>query len=171
MKQTQPSSPIALILIGVSGCGKTSVGNQLSKVINWPFYDGDDFHPSENIAKMSQGIPLNDDDRHPWLVSLHNLIAEHLGSGRSLILACSALKTKYRCILASGNPGTIFVYLKGNFDLIIGRIQARAIHYMKAEMLRSQFEVLEEPVGAVVIDITQNLDSITQEIITQLNLD
>jgi carbohydrate kinase (thermoresistant glucokinase family) len=85
-----------IILMGVSGCGKTAVGQQLSGILGWPFFDGDDFHPDENIAKMSKGIPLNDQDRANWLVSLHDLIAEHLRVGRSMLLACSALKQKYR---------------------------------------------------------------------------
>ena len=160
--------PQAVVLMGVSGCGKTSVGAELSRILGWPFFDGDDFHPPENVAKMAAGIPLNDDDRAPWLANLHDLIAEHLRRGQSALLACSALKQKYRTQLAAGNPGTVFVHLKGDFDLIFGRMQARAGHYMKAEMLRSQFATLEEPTEALTVDINQNLDRIVVEIITQL---
>ncbi|HBX67916.1 MAG TPA: gluconate kinase [Chloroflexi bacterium] len=160
--------PQAVVLMGVSGCGKTSVGAELSRILGWPFFDGDDFHPPENVAKMAAGIPLNDDDRAPWLANLHDLIAEHLRRGQSVLLACSALKQKYRTQLAAGNPGTVFVHLKGDFDLIFGRMQARAGHYMKAEMLRSQFATLEEPTEALTVDINQNLDRIVVEIITQL---
>ncbi|HBY09401.1 MAG TPA: gluconate kinase [Chloroflexi bacterium] len=160
--------PQAVVLMGVSGCGKTSVGAELSRILGWPFFDGDDFHPPENVAKMAVGIPLNDDDRAPWLANLHDLIAEHLRRGQSVLLACSALKQKYRTQLAAGNPGTVFVHLKGDFDLIFGRMQARAGHYMKAEMLRSQFATLEEPTEALTVDINQNLDRIVVEIITQL---
>ena len=124
--------PQALILMGVSGCGKSSVGELLSQKLGWPFFDGDDFHPPENVAKMAAGNPLNDDDRTPWLANLHDLIADHLSQGKSILLACSALKQKYRDQLAAGNPGTVFVHLKGDFDLIFGRMQARAGHYMKA---------------------------------------
>lgn len=162
--------PQALILMGVSGCGKSSVGELLSQKLGWPFFDGDDFHPPENVAKMAAGNPLNDDDRTPWLANLHDLIADHLSQGKSILLACSALKQKYRDQLAAGNPGTVFVHLKGDFDLIFGRMQARAGHYMKAEMLRSQFEALEEPIDALTVDIDQNLDRITEEVIAQLHL-
>jgi gluconokinase len=170
MKTKTESHPMAIVLMGVSGCGKTSVGIALAKYLNWPFFDGDDFHPPENIAKMSQGVPLNDKDRHPWLSNLNQLIADHLRNERSLLLACSALKQSYRDQLVDGNPGIVFIHLKGDFDLIYSRMQDRPGHYMKTEMLRSQFEALEEPDDALVIDIGQNLDSITEEIITHLHL-
>lgn len=170
MKTKPETYPVAVVLMGVSGCGKTSVGIALSKQLCWPFFDGDDFHPPENIAKMSKGVPLNDEDRNPWLANLNQLMTDHLRNERSLLLACSALKQNYRDQLVDGNPGTIFVHLQGDFDLIYSRMQDRPGHYMKAEMLHSQFETLEEPENALVIDIGQNLDSITEEIITQLHL-
>jgi gluconokinase len=162
--------PQAIILMGVSGCGKTAVGQRLSQRLGWPLFDGDDFHPPENIAKMSSGIPLNDDDRGPWLAILHDLIAGHLTNGQSILLACSALKQKYRDQLAEGNAGTNVVHLKGDYNLIFERLQARSEHYMKAEMLRSQFEALEEPADALTIDIAQDVDTIAKEIIAQLHL-
>ncbi len=164
------SPPQALILRGVSGCGKTSVGWLLAQILNCPFFDGDDFHPPENVEKMATGNPLNDADRTPWLANLHDLIAGHLAEGKSMLLACSALKQIYRDQLAEGNPGTEFIYLKGDFNLIFERMQTRAGHYMKADMLRSQFEALEVPGDALVVDIGQNLDRITEEIIIQLHL-
>ncbi len=167
---TPGNQPQAIVLMGVSGCGKSSVGQRISQELCWPFYDGDDFHPQENVEKMAAGIPLKDADRVPWLANLHDLIAKHLVESKSMLLACSALKQIYRDQLAEGNPGTLFVYLKGDFDLILGRIHSRAGHYMKAEMLQSQFEALEEPVEALVIDISQNLDTITEEIVMQLRL-
>lgn len=157
--------PKAVVLMGVSGCGKTSVGKRLSQLLGWPFYDGDDFHPQENVAKMAAGVPLNDDDRAPWLTALRDLIADHLQQGQSMLLACSALKQRYRDQLANGNPGTVFVYLKGDFDLIFSRMQARSGHYMKAEMLRSQFQALEEPDNAICVNITQKVEQITDQII------
>ena len=160
----------ALILMGVSGSGKTAVGELLSQKLGWPFFDGDHFHPKENVAKMAAGIPLDDDDRIPWLMNLHDLIAEHLAEGKSLLLACSALKQTYRDLLLDGNPNTLFIHLKGEFGLIMSRMQARAGHYMKPEMLHSQFETLEEPTNALTVDIGQNLDRITEEIITKLKL-
>jgi gluconokinase len=138
--------------------------------LNWPFYDGDDFHPPENIAKMGQGIPLDDADRVPWLAILNNLISEHLSAGCSMLLACSALKRKYRDQLTDGNPGTVFVYLKGDFNLIFDRMGVRSGHYMKAEMLQSQFSALENPKDALVVDISQDLDGITKEIISHIDL-
>ena len=155
---------IAVVLMGVAGCGKTSVGRRLSERLGWPFFDGDDYHPDENIAKMVQGIPLNDSDRFVWLSCLHDLIEEHLQAGHSLLLACSALKKGYRDQLHEGNPGTIFVYLKGDYELIFQRLQERESHYMKAEMLQSQFAALEEPEEAFVVDIDQDLDTIVEEI-------
>lgn len=164
------ANPQAIVLMGVSGCGKSSVGVRLSQRLNWPFYDGDDYHPPENITKMGQGIPLDDADRVPWLVILHDLISEHLTAGCSMLLACSALKRKYRDQLTEGNPGTVFVFLKGDFNLIFDRMGVRSGHYMKAEMLQSQFYALEDPKDALVVDISQDLDGITKEIISCLDL-
>ena len=170
MKKNLTPDPLAMILMGVSGCGKTSAGRRLSHNLSWPFFDGDDFHPPENVDKMAAGIPLDDDDRALWLSNLHDLMAEHLAEGKSLLLACSALKQMYRDQLAEGNLETVFVYLKGDFNLIFERMQTRSEHYMKANMLRSQFDALEEPVDALTVDIDQNLDTIVKEIVTQLRL-
>jgi gluconokinase len=157
--------------MGVSGCGKTSVGESLSRKLGWPLYDGDDFHPQANVDKMASGIPLKDADRSPWLATLNRLIGDHLGNGKPLLLACSALKQAYRQELAKDNPGTVFVYLKGDFDLIFGRMQARSDHYMKAEMLQSQFETLEEPQEALVVNTDQSVESITAQILQELGLE
>lgn len=159
---------IAIILIGVSGCGKSSVGNGLADKLNWPFYDGDDYHPQSNIDKMAQGLPLNDSDRQPWLERLHDLIAEHLNEKKSLIMACSALKSKYRQTLAGGRSNVKFVYLAGSFDLIYRRMQKRRKHYMKAEMLHSQFADLELPQNALTVLVDQPVDAIVAEIIENL---
>jgi len=162
--------PQAVVLMGVSGCGKTSVGVKLSQLLDWPFYDGDDYHPLENITKMSQGTPLDDVDRVPWLANLHDLISEHISSGQSILLACSALKGKYRDQLTKDNPSTVFVYLKGDFNLISERMRVRPGHYMKADMLQSQFSALEEPIDALVIDISQDIEWITKEIVSWVDL-
>ncbi len=159
---------IAVVLMGVAGCGKTSVGERLSELLGWPFFDGDDFHPEENIVKMSQGIPLDDRDRFVWLSRLHDLIEEHLQAGGSMLLACSALKKGYRDQLREDNPGVVFVYLKGDYGLIFQRLRERESHYMKAGMLQSQFAALEEPEDAVVVSIDQDLDSIVGEILGEL---
>jgi gluconokinase len=161
---------VAIVLMGVSGCGKTSVGEYLADVLGWPFFDGDDFHPEENVVKMGHGVPLTDEDRIPWLEILNNLISRHLSSQDSILLACSALKQTYRDQLRDGNPGTVFVYLKGDFELIYGRMQARDDHYMKPEMLRSQFETLEAPTNALIVPIDQPVAAIGEEILRALNL-
>ena len=107
-----------IIVMGVSGSGKTNVGQSLAEQLGWDFYDADDFHPPENIAKMASGIPLNDSDRAPWLALLHDLISSNLKAGRRGVLACSALKERYRQQLLNGNPDVQIVYLKGTYDLI-----------------------------------------------------
>lgn len=153
------------IIMGVSGCGKTSVGKALSERLGWDFYDADDYHPVENVAKMASGIPLNDDDRAPWLRELHQLIAGSLAQGRPGVLACSALKERYRRVLLAGNPGVQLVHLKGSYKLIWSRMNARADHYMKPHMLRSQFEALEEPANALVVDISLPVEEIVERIL------
>jgi len=155
------------VLMGVSGSGKTTIGQTLARQLNCPFYDGDDFHPPENVAKMSNGIPLTDGDRWPWLQRLRGLIAVHLEQGQPAVLACSALKKKYREQLGSGNNGMVLIYLKGSFDLIWQRMQHREGHYMKAEMLQSQFDTLEEPspAEAHVVLIDQKVDAIVRAIV------
>ncbi len=154
----------AVILMGVSGCGKTTIGKALSEELNWPFYDGDDFHTSANIEKMSRGIPLDDVDRKPWLEELYQLILEHISSGRSLIVASSALKRSYRQILRGDLEDVLFVYLEGNYDLIASRIQNRDEHFMKTELLRTQFDTLEEPEDAVVVSIEKTIPQIVDSI-------
>lgn len=153
------------VIMGVSGCGKTTIGQALADQLNCPFYDGDDFHPPENVAKMSRGIPLNDADRAPWLARLAALIAGHLVEGETAVLACSALKKQYRDQLRVSDR-VQFIYLEGSFDLIWGRMQARPGHYMKADMLHSQFETLEPPttVEAVTIPIEQDVAAIVAQI-------
>ena len=161
----------AIVLMGVSGCGKIAVGEALSEALGWQFYDGDDFHPSENVAKMANGIPLTDADREPWLGNLHDLISKAVATDEPIVLACSALKQMYRDILRSGNPGTVFVHLKGDFNLIFNRMQERKSHYMHPVMLQSQYETLEEPANALVVNIDKDVASITEQIIQELNLE
>jgi gluconokinase len=152
--------PGFFILMGVSGCGKTSVGQKLAERLGWDFYDADDFHPPENIAKMANGIPLSDEDRTPWLDSLRALVASCLQNDRPGVLACSALKERYRQKLLDSNPGAQLVYLKGSYDLIWSRMASRPGHYMKPEMLKSQFDALEEPNNALTIDISLSVEQI-----------
>ena len=157
------------IIMGVSGCGKSTVGQALANALNCPFYDGDDFHPPENVTKMASGTRLNDDDRAPWLAALHDLLLDHAQKGETAVLACSALKKKYRVQLRAGNDQLVFVYLQGDFDLIWQRMQARPNHYMKAEMLQSQFDTLEVPdeQEAIMVSITMPVKEIVANILSQ----
>ncbi|HVN15477.1 MAG TPA: gluconokinase, partial [Anaerolineales bacterium] len=132
------------------------------------FYDADDFHPPENVAKMANGIPLDDSDRAPWLAALHDLISSSLTANRPGVLACSALKERYRRQLLKDNGDVQLVYLKGRYDLIWSRMSVRKDHYMKPRMLQSQFETLEEPVYALTIEISGSVDEIVEKIIGQI---
>lgn len=156
-----------VIVMGVSGSGKSVVGAALAARWGCPFYDGDDYHPPANIAKMSATIPLNDEDRLPWLQTLRGLLAEHQQRETSAVLACSALKRRYRILLSEGLPSVVFVYLHADYESIAARMQARSTHFMKANMLRSQFEALEAPTAteAIHVDATQPLE----QTVTQLS--
>ncbi|MCL4271101.1 MAG: gluconokinase [Anaerolineales bacterium] len=153
------------IVMGVSGCGKSSVGQTLASRLGWSFYDADDFHPPENVAKMASGTPLDDSDRAPWLSTLHDLISSSLREDKPGVLACSSLKERYRQQLLDGNESVQIVYLKGSYDLIWSRMSARKDHYMKPHMLKSQFEALEEPSNALTMDISMSIEDIVQEIL------
>jgi gluconokinase len=157
-----------ILLMGVSGSGKSAVGRALSIALGWPFYDGDDFHPPQNVQKMAQGVPLADADRLPWLQTLHDLMANCLAQGEYAIVACSALKQSYREILLAGNEGTQLVYLRGDYDLILSRMQARGNHFFKPELLASQFAVLEEPTNCLTVDIARPIDEIISAIVQQI---
>ena len=157
-----------LIVMGVSGSGKTSVGKALAEYLRWEFYDADDFHPPENVAKMASGLPLDDSDRAPWLAALHDLISSSLQQNKSGVLACSALKERYRQQLLQGNDGVQLVYLKGSYDLIWSRMATRTDHYMKPHMLHSQFEALEEPSNALTVDISLSVEEILQLVLEQI---
>ena len=155
--------------MGVSGCGKTSIGRALAEQLGWDFYDADDFHPPANVVKMAGGIPLDDSDRAPWLASLHDLISSSLRTDKPGVLACSALKERYRHQLMEGVDGVKLVYLKGSYDLIWSRMKQRAGHYMKPHMLKSQFDALEEPTNALTIDVSMSLDDIVQKTILTMS--
>lgn len=143
---------VVVVLMGVSGCGKTAVGQALAADLGCPFLDGDDFHPEANVAKMAAGTPLTDDDRWPWLDRLASEIAALGERGRDAVLACSALKQAYRDRLARPD-GVVFVHLKGDRETIAARLAARAHRYMPPGLLASQFATLEEPADAILIDV------------------
>ena len=156
------------IVMGVSGSGKTSVGKSLAEHLGWDFYDADDFHPPANVEKMSNGMPLDDSDRIPWLASLHDLISASLIDNQHGVLACSALKERYRQRLLQRNTGVQIVFLKGSYELIWSRMTRRKNHYMKADMLKSQFDALEEPADALTADISLPVEEIVQAILRQM---
>lgn len=159
---------LALVMMGVSGSGKTTVGKLVAERLGWAFYDADDYHPRANVEKMASGEPLDDSDRRPWLLRLQRLISEHINNEEPMVLACSALKQKYRDLLLEGNEKTEVVYLQGSYELIFERMNGREDHYMKADMLQSQFEALEEPEDAVVISIDETPEEIAAEIVQKV---
>lgn len=161
-----------IILMGVSGAGKSTVGKKLAAELGWAFYDADDFHSQANIKKMASGTPLTDADRAAWLEELGRLIRGLDHDRQSAVLACSALKAAYRTKLANGggDADLRFVYLKGDYDLIARRLRARHGHYMKVRLLESQFETLEEPEEALTLDAARTPEAIVEDIRRKLDL-
>lgn len=159
-----------VIVMGVVGAGKTTIGRLLAEQLGWQFADADDFHPAANVAKMSRGIPLTDADRLPWLEALHNKIGAWLATQQNVVLACSALKQKYRQIL-SPSPEVRFVYLKGSAALIAERLHHRHGHFTGESILASQMVDLEEPESAVIVDIRRTPAEIVNDIRKQLALE
>jgi gluconokinase len=137
--------PVVVVLMGVSGCGKSTIGKGLSQVLGWPFRDADSFHPPANIEKMSRGVPLEDADRWPWLSAIAAWIDAQHAAGAPGIVSCSALKRAYRAHIVGARDGVRLVYLKGDMGLIAGRLAGRKGHFMPAALLQSQFDALEEP--------------------------
>ena len=158
-----------VIVMGVVGAGKTTVGRLLAEQSGWEFADADDFHPPSNVEKIRHGISLNDDDRKPWLDSLRKAIIAWIAEHCNVVLACSALKRSYRQELAVG-PEVRFVYLKGSGALIADRLRARQGHFAGEQILASQFADLEEPNEAVTVQIESNPEQIVAEIRKKLGL-
>jgi carbohydrate kinase (thermoresistant glucokinase family) len=162
--------PLVVLLMGVSGSGKTTVGKKLAVALGWEFADADDVHPPENIAKMSAGLPLNDADRAPWLAVIRAFIDRTIARGESAVVTCSALKEKYRATLI-GDPAHVkLVHLTGSPELLLQRMAQRHGHFMKPEMLQSQLADLEPPQNALTIDVTPPPDEIVAQIRRGLSL-
>ncbi|MEH2353729.1 gluconokinase [Nostoc sp.] len=167
-----------IIVMGVSGSGKTTIGKLLADSLEWEFSDADTFHSPENVEKMRRGIPLSEDDRMPWLQDLQTAIKHWLQENKNVVLACSALKDSYRQFLvvdsdSSANAKgerTKLVYLKGSYELIQMRLQERSNHYMSEKLLDSQFYTLEEPVDTLCMDVAQPPQIIVQNIRTALEI-
>ena len=157
-----------VVVMGVSGSGKSTIGRLLAERLGCPFYDGDDYHPAANVAKMAAGIPLDDADRDGWLAELAALIAVGLARGEGGVIACSALKRQYRDVLSVDERRVRFVYLRGEFDTIWARLQSREGHFMGANLLQSQFDALEEPRGAIVVDTSLEPEQVIDRILEQL---
>jgi gluconokinase len=165
---------MVVVLMGVSGSGKSTVGRVLASELGWGFVEGDDFHPAANVEKMHAGIPLNDQDRRPWLQALRGRVEEACSRGEDLVLACSALKHDYRDYLEGHDPACVrFVYLRGSEELIRRRLSGRKGHFMNPALLHSQFESLEAPrppEEAIQVDVTPAPDRIVAEIRRELGL-
>jgi gluconokinase len=160
---------VIVVVMGVTGSGKTTVGGLLAKRLLWEFADADDFHTAPNKEKIQHGIPLSDADRMPWLAALHQQIAQWISEERNVVLACSALKQSYRVALWTG-PEMTFVYLKGTYELIYERLLTRKGHFADEHILASQFATLEEPSDATVVEINAPPEEIVAEICRQLGL-
>lgn len=168
---TQPATPMVLVMMGVSGCGKSTVAALLAGRLGWPLEEGDDLHPASNVEKMAAGHPLTDADRAPWLRKVAAWVEHQLDAGQSGVVTCSALKHSYRDVINRRGSGILFVYLSGDRETIAARLAARQGHYMPARLLDSQFGDLEEP-GPDEPSITLNVGPpaavITQNILDQL---
>ena len=137
--------PVRVVMMGVSGCGKSTVGEGLAAQLGWRFVEGDSLHPAENVAKMAAGQPLGDQDRAGWLESLSARLAQARSAGQGLVISCSALKRSYRERLRGGDPQVLFVHLSGSRELIAQRVASRKHRYMPASLLESQFATLQPP--------------------------
>jgi gluconokinase len=159
-----------VVVMGVTGSGKTTVGSLLAQQLGWEFADADRFHPPENVEKMRLGIPLGDADRAPWLDSLRHAVEQWIAQDKNVVLACSALKNSYRERLLVSRE-VKFVFLKGSYDLIYRRLQLRHGHFASEKILAGQFADLEEPDGAITVEIDQPAEGIVGEIKRRLGLD
>ena len=153
-----------IILMGVTGAGKTAIGKMLAEELEYAFYEGDEFHSQNNIEKMNHGIPLDDNDRLPWLLSIRGLIENCAQEKKNAVITCSALKSSYRSILIKNENEINLIYLKGDRDMIQTRLETRKNHFMNPGLLASQFDILEEPKNAIYADISKDEKTIVESI-------
>jgi gluconokinase len=161
---------MVIVMMGVTGTGKTRVGRLLASQLGWAFYDADDYHSRTSIEKMRAGALLTDEDRAPWLARLHDLVAACVERGENVVLACSALKAAYRDRLRVDAQQVVFVYLNGDPALIAARLAARRGHYMPASLLASQLAILEQPTEGVRVDIAATPETIVRRVRQALRL-
>lgn len=155
--------------MGVSGCGKTTIGEALAERLGLEFGDADDFHDAQNVAKMARGEALTDEDRAAWLSRLGALIDQRLERGEGMVLACSALKERYRRRLGAGQDGVSLVYLRATPELAQRRLEARKSHFMPSSLVASQFGDLEEPADAIMLDADQPVEAIVSQVLRELS--
>ena len=161
---------MVVVIMGVAGAGKSTVGARLAAVLDWPFLDADALHPPPNVEKMRRGIPLTDVDRHPWLAHVRQRVEDYVRARQSAVLACSALRREYRERLRV-DPSVRFVFLKGDPALLLERLNRRGGHFLKAPLLASQLASLEQPLDAITIDAALPVDEIVRRIGGALNID
>ena len=174
MSDETGENPCALVVMGVSGSGKSTIADKLAERLSWTFEDGDRFHPASNVAKMSAGVPLTDEDRWPWLQAIADEIDRVCKAGERAVIACSALKRAYRDILVHGRNDVRIIFLNGTQELIAGRLAARKGHFMPPGLLKSQFATLQPPEAnehPVTVSIDAKVETIIDEIIRQLKLE
>ena len=155
--------------MGVTGSGKSTIGELLAKRLALTFYDGDDFHPAENVALMSKGIPLTDENRFPWLEAIRVKIEACITEGTSAVFACSALKATYRTILTEGFPEVLVIHLDGDSDTIAQRLAERSDHFMDPNLLQSQFDTLELPENALRVSVLASPEEIVEQIVKDMD--
>jgi gluconokinase len=159
----------AIILMGVAGSGKTAVGSRVAKRLGWLFLDADDFHPAANVEKMKRGIPLDDNDRAPWLERMHSELRRQISEGHSVLLACSALKESYRNLLKDHLPEARFIFLNVDRSTLLERLQKRQAHFFPKELLDSQLATLEPPHDAFVVDANRSIDEVVSSVVEAIS--
>lgn len=159
-----------VVIMGVTGSGKSTVGSRLASDLGWPYYDADDFHPPENVERMQSGVPLTDAHRQPWLQAIRRRMDEVITRGQSAVIGCSALKASYREVLGAGDENVHFVYLRGDEALLAERLRHRVGHFMNPRLLGSQLETLEEPASALRVEIALPLSAQVRRIREELAL-